>query len=124
MRKSDLGERDFTVNGTFRADGSSGMLSAAAVSIPLLGGLAETLTEVPADRKCPGTGRTSPRETTYWPRALCSPRIPTYTFNFVNHVTTNPFFVPTQYGAGRCMCLVRVQVPVDRVLPPRMSPRW
>ena len=25
---------------------------------------------------------------------------PTYKFVFVNHVTTNPFFVPTQYGAA------------------------
>ena len=25
---------------------------------------------------------------------------PTYKFTFVNHVTTNPFFVPTQYGAA------------------------
>ena len=25
---------------------------------------------------------------------------PNYKFVFVNHVTTNPFFVPTQYGAA------------------------
>ena len=28
------------------------------------------------------------------------PKHPKWKFAFVNHVTTNPFFVPTQYGAA------------------------
>src|SRR4029077_8671342 len=28
------------------------------------------------------------------------PKHPRWTFAFINHVTTNPFFVPTQYGAA------------------------
>ena len=28
------------------------------------------------------------------------PKHPKWKFAFINHVTTNPFFVPTQYGAA------------------------
>jgi simple sugar transport system substrate-binding protein len=34
------------------------------------------------------------------PTANVYPRHPRWRFVFVNHVTTNPFFVPTQYGAA------------------------
>jgi simple sugar transport system substrate-binding protein len=34
------------------------------------------------------------------------PRTPKYRFVFVNHVTTNPFFVPTQYGAEDASALL------------------
>ncbi len=34
---------------------------------------------------------------------------------FVNHVTTNPFFVATQYGIARCLRLLRLRLPVDRL---------
>ncbi len=36
------------------------------------------------------------------------PNHPKWTFYFVNHVTTNPFFVPTQYGASDAAALVNV----------------
>ena len=34
------------------------------------------------------------------------PKTPEYNFVFVNHVTTNPFFVPTQYGAEDASALL------------------
>ena len=36
------------------------------------------------------------------------PSHPKFKFAFVNHVTTNPFFVPTQYGASDAAALVNV----------------
>ena len=35
------------------------------------------------------------------------PKHPKWKFAFVNHVTTNPFFVPTQYGATDACALVK-----------------
>ncbi len=35
------------------------------------------------------------------------PETPKYRFTFVNHVTTNPFFVPTQYGASDACSLLK-----------------
>ena len=35
------------------------------------------------------------------------PETPEYNFVFVNHVTTNPFFVPTQYGAEDACALLK-----------------
>jgi simple sugar transport system substrate-binding protein len=35
------------------------------------------------------------------------PETPKYRFVFVNHVTTNPFFVPTQYGAEDACALLK-----------------
>ena len=34
------------------------------------------------------------------------PNHPKWKFVFINHVTTNPFFVPTQYGAADACALV------------------
>jgi simple sugar transport system substrate-binding protein len=39
------------------------------------------------------------------------PSTPTWQFWFVNHVTTNPFFVPTQYGLADCAKLLGIPVP-------------
>jgi simple sugar transport system substrate-binding protein len=36
------------------------------------------------------------------------PNHPKWKFAFINHVTTNPFFVPTQYGAADAGALVKV----------------
>jgi simple sugar transport system substrate-binding protein len=36
------------------------------------------------------------------------PNHPKWKFAFINHVTTNPFFVPTQYGAADASALVKV----------------
>ena len=38
--------------------------------------------------------------------ASAYPKHPKWRFVFVNHVTTNPFFVPTQYGADDACTLV------------------
>ena len=40
--------------------------------------------------------------------AAALPRHPKWKFAFINHVTTNPFFVPTQYGAADAAALVNV----------------
>jgi simple sugar transport system substrate-binding protein len=42
------------------------------------------------------------------------PKHPKWKFVFVNHVTTNPFFVPTKYGAEDA-CASGLFLPVDRV---------
>src|ERR1700678_831713 len=39
------------------------------------------------------------------------PSTPTWQFWFVNHVTTNPFFVPTQYGLADCAKLLGLPTP-------------
>ncbi len=39
------------------------------------------------------------------------PSTPSWQFWFVNHVTTNPFFVPTQYGMADCAKLLGLPVP-------------
>jgi simple sugar transport system substrate-binding protein len=39
------------------------------------------------------------------------PGTPSWQFWFVNHVTTNPFFVPTQYGLADCAKLLGLPVP-------------
>ena len=40
---------------------------------------------------------------------------PKWKFVFVNHVTTNPFFIPTRYGGRGRLQAVRLRLPVDRV---------
>jgi simple sugar transport system substrate-binding protein len=39
------------------------------------------------------------------------PSTPKWQFHFVNHVTTNPFFVPTQYGLQDAAALLNINVP-------------
>jgi simple sugar transport system substrate-binding protein len=39
------------------------------------------------------------------------PKTPKWTFWFVNHVTTNPFFVPTQYGLQDAAALLGIPTP-------------
>ncbi len=69
----------------------AGVLRATGLSLPAL------------LEACGGT--TSPSSTT--PSGEGSfPSHPTWNFVFVNHVTTNPFFVPTQYGASDACALV------------------
>jgi hypothetical protein len=55
--------------------------------------------------------------------ATALPTHPKWKFVFVNHVTTNPFFVPTQYGIqdhGRCSTATTS----GPVRPTPMWPRW
>src|SRR5271155_3599663 len=77
---------------------------AAALSIPMLGGLVETLSEVPADASTRDKARLTKTNDILAQGSVFAAH-PTYTFNFVNHVTTNPFFVPTQYGAADACAL-------------------
>src|SRR6202047_1039663 len=39
------------------------------------------------------------------------PKTPAWTFWYVNHVTTNPFFVPTQYGFADAAALLGLPNP-------------
>src|SRR3982074_3458621 len=39
------------------------------------------------------------------------PKTPSWQFWFVNHVTTNPFFVPTQYGLSDAAALLGLPTP-------------
>ncbi|HEY7011499.1 MAG TPA: hypothetical protein VH480_01990, partial [Streptosporangiaceae bacterium] len=39
------------------------------------------------------------------------PKTPAWKFAFVNHVTTNPFFVPTQYGLADAAALLGLPKP-------------
>src|SRR5207247_2667216 len=39
------------------------------------------------------------------------PSVPAWKFSFVNHVTTNPFFVPTQYGLADAAALLGLPKP-------------
>ncbi len=43
------------------------------------------------------------------------PSHPKWNFVFVNHVTTNAFFTPTQYGAADASAAAGMPVPMDRV---------
>ena len=54
----------------------------------------------------------------------CSARIPNYKFVFVNHVTTNSFFVPTQYGIAGRLQAARLLVSVDGLGKRATSTRW
>jgi simple sugar transport system substrate-binding protein len=77
----------------------------AAASVPLLGGLVDALTDMPAGastRERIAAGRRTAALQGSDPFATH----PAYVFNFVNHVTTNPFFVPTQYGAADACALL------------------
>ena len=47
---------------------------------------------------------------------------PKWKFVFVNHVTTNPFFVPTIYGAAGRVLAARLQLPVDGLEDVRRQP--
>jgi simple sugar transport system substrate-binding protein len=77
----------------------------AAATIPLLGGLTEVLSQVPADASVRDAVRITKANDLLAEGAVFASH-PTYTFNFVNHVTTNPFFVPTQYGAADACALL------------------
>ena len=53
------------------------------------------------------------------------PSTPPWKFAFVNHVTTNPFFVPTQYGlAGRRGAAGDPEAVLDRLAERPTFPRW
>ena len=53
--------------------------------------------------------------------ASAYPKHPKWRFVFVNHVTTNPFFVPTQYGADDACTLVAPDLALLHVEPVRLA---
>ncbi|MDA8033442.1 MAG: substrate-binding domain-containing protein [Actinomycetota bacterium] len=75
-------------------------LGAAAAAVPALGFLTEGLMDMPASASTverAAAGRRLGRNAAV-PEGVFAAH-PGYKFTFVNHVTTNPFFVPTRYGA-------------------------
>jgi simple sugar transport system substrate-binding protein len=74
-------------------------LGVAAATVPFAGALTEMLTDMPANA--------SPRERFAAGQRMARNSVfespfashPAYKFTLVCHVTTNPFFVPTRYGA-------------------------
>jgi len=75
-------------------------LGAAAVAVPFAGAITTALTDMPAEA--------SPRERFLAGKRMAANSVfenpfaahPAYKFTMVCHVTTNPFFVPTRYGAA------------------------
>lgn len=81
-------------------------LGAAAVAVPFAGALLDTLTDMPAEastRERTAAGQRMARNSPF-DNPFASH--PAYKFTLVCHVTTNPFFVPTQYGAADACALL------------------
>jgi len=81
-------------------------LGIGAAAIPFAGALTEMLTDMPAEASM--KERVSAGKRAFRNQPFDSPFAahPAYKFTFVNHVTTNPFFVPTQYGAADACALL------------------
>jgi simple sugar transport system substrate-binding protein len=75
-------------------------VGAAAAAVPFLGGLAEVLTER-------GASAQAYRDESHPLFA----KHPGYKFTFVNHVTTNTFFTPTQYGLQDAATILGIPAP-------------
>jgi simple sugar transport system substrate-binding protein len=73
----------------------------AAASVPLLGGMMDVLTER-------GAGAQTFRNESH---PLFASH-PSYKFTFVNHVTTNSFFTPTQYGMADAAAILGIPTPL------------
>jgi simple sugar transport system substrate-binding protein len=73
---------------------------AVAASVPFLGGLAEVLTE-----------RGAAAQQLHDNNHPLFAKHPAYKFTFVNHVTTNTFFTPTQYGAADAAAILGIPTP-------------
>ncbi len=57
-------------------------------------------------------------------RAGNFPKTPAWEFWYVNHVTTNPFFVPTQYGFQDAAALLGLPTPSGAARRTRWPRRW
>jgi simple sugar transport system substrate-binding protein len=73
----------------------------AAAAVPMLGGLADILTER-------GASAQTLRDESH---PLFASH-PAYNFTFVNHVTTNPFFTATQYGLQDAAAILGIPKPL------------
>ena len=83
-------------------------VGAAAAAVPALGLLAEGLLDMPAGASTAeraAAGRRLARNGAAVADAVFA-KHPAYRLTFVNHVTTNPFFVPTRYGAADACALL------------------
>ena len=72
-----------------------------AASVPLLGGMMDVLTE-----------RGAAAQTLHDESHPLLAKHPSYKFTFVNHVTTNSFFTPTQYGMADAAALLGIPKPL------------
>src|SRR5207247_8626932 len=77
----------------------TGLVSATAAASALLAACSSTSSS--------GSSSTSPASSA----AGNFPTTPPWKFTFVNHVTTNPFFVPTQYGLQDAAALLGIPKP-------------
>jgi simple sugar transport system substrate-binding protein len=75
---------------------NAGMVAAA---VPFAGALTAALTDMPAEASTRERLAAGTRVQNLTPDGNPFAAHPAYHFPFVNHVTTNPFFVPTRYGA-------------------------
>ncbi len=92
-----------------------------AAAVPFAGFLADTLIDMPANastRERVSAGRRAARNSVF--ESVYAPHSP-YRFTFVNHVTTNPFFVPTRYGYADAAGLLGGRPSRGRARPP---PTW
>ena len=81
-------------------------LGVAAATVPFAGALTEMLTDMPANaspRERFAAGQRMARNSVF-ESPFASHRA--YRFTLDNHVTTNPFFVPTRYGAADACALL------------------
>ncbi|HEX6930758.1 MAG TPA: substrate-binding domain-containing protein [Streptosporangiaceae bacterium] len=76
--------------------GGTGLVSATAAASALLAACSSTS----------ASGSNNAKQT-----AGDFPSVPPWKFTFVNHVTTNPFFVPTQYGLADAAALLGLPKP-------------
>src|SRR5258707_9104387 len=74
---------------------SAGIVSASAAAAGLLAACSSSSTSSAAAKGAVGN----------------FPKTPAWEFWFVNHVTTNPFFVPTQYGLQDAAALLGIPTP-------------
>jgi simple sugar transport system substrate-binding protein len=81
-------------------------LGVAAAAVPFAGALTDMLTDMPASaspKERAAAGQRMARNSTFESPFAAHPK---YNFTMVNHVTTNPFFVPTRYGAQDACALL------------------
>jgi len=76
----------------------TGLVSATAAASALLAACSSSSSASPSSSAAPSAASTVGN----------FPKTPKWQFTFVNHVTTNPFFVPTQYGAADACALLGI----------------
>jgi simple sugar transport system substrate-binding protein len=81
-------------------------IGVGAAAVPFLGAVTEMLQDMPAEASPKERFAAGQRMSRNQPFDNPFAAHPAYHFTFVNHVTTNPFFVPTRYGAADACALL------------------